>query len=64
MIGRHGILDIFMDVSHTLKMTIYVVNQLKDDSYIVRDCITYQVFQISQIHQVFDQKHCWTDVAH
>ena len=31
--GRHGILDIFMDVSHTLEMTICVVNQLKNDSY-------------------------------
>ena len=33
LIGRHGILDIFMDVSHTLEMTICVVNQLKNDSY-------------------------------
>ena len=33
IIGRYGILDIFMDVSHTLKMTICVVNQLKNDSY-------------------------------
>ena len=33
IIGRHGILDIFMDVSHTLEMTICVVNQLKNDSY-------------------------------
>ena len=32
-IGRHGILDIFMDVSHTLEMTICLVNQLKNDSY-------------------------------
>ena len=31
--GRHGVLDILMDVSHTLKMTICVVNQLKNDSY-------------------------------
>ena len=29
IIGRQGILDIFMDVSHTLEMTICVVNQLK-----------------------------------
>ena len=33
IIGRHDILDIFMDVSHTLEMTICVVNQLKNDSY-------------------------------
>ena len=33
IIGRHGILDIFMDVSHTLEMTFCVVNQLKNDSY-------------------------------
>ena len=33
IIGMHGILDIFMDVSHTLEMTICVVNQLKNDSY-------------------------------
>ena len=33
IIGRHGILDIFMDVSHTLEMAICVVNQLKNDSY-------------------------------
>ena len=33
IIGRHGILDIFMDVSITLEMTICVVNQLKNDSY-------------------------------
>ena len=31
--GRHGVLDMFMDVSHTLEMTICVVNQLKNDSY-------------------------------
>ena len=31
--GRHGALDMFMDVSHTLEMAICVVNQLKDDSY-------------------------------
>ena len=31
--GRHGVLDMFMDVSHILEMTIYVVNQLKNDSY-------------------------------
>ena len=29
IIGRHGILNRFMDVSHTLEMTICVVNQLK-----------------------------------
>ena len=29
----HGISDIFMDVIHTLEMTICVVNQLKNDSY-------------------------------
>ena len=33
IIGRHGILDIFMDVSNTLEMTICVVDQLKNDSY-------------------------------
>ena len=33
IIGRHGILYTFMDVSHTLEMTICVVNQLKNDSY-------------------------------
>ena len=33
IIGGHGILDIFMDVSHTLEMTICIVNQLKNDSY-------------------------------
>ena len=33
IIGRHGIFDIFMDVSHILEMTICVVNQLKNDSY-------------------------------
>ena len=32
IIGRHGILDLFMDVSHTLEMTICVVNQPKNDS--------------------------------
>ena len=26
-------MDIFMDVSHTLEMTICVVNQVKNDSY-------------------------------
>ena len=31
IIGRHGILDIFMDFSHTLEITL--VNQLKNDSY-------------------------------
>ena len=31
--GRHGILDMFMDVSHTLEMAIYVVYQLKNDSF-------------------------------
>ena len=31
--GRHGVLDMFMDVSHTLEMAICVVNQLKNDSY-------------------------------
>ena len=31
--GRHGILDMFMDVSHTLEMAICVVNQLKNDNY-------------------------------
>ena len=30
---RHGVLDIFMDVGHTLEMAIFVVNQLKNDSY-------------------------------
>ena len=33
IIGRHGILYIFMDVSHALEMTICIVNQLKNDSY-------------------------------
>ena len=33
IMGRHGILDIFMDISHTLEMTICVVNQLKNNSY-------------------------------
>ena len=33
ILGRHGILDIFMDVSYALEMTICVVNQLKNDSY-------------------------------
>ena len=33
LIGRHGILDIFMDVSHNLEMAICVVNQLKHYSY-------------------------------
>ena len=33
IIGRHGILDTFMSVSHTLEMPICVVNQLKNDSY-------------------------------
>ena len=31
--GRHGVLDMFMDVSHTLEMAICVVNQLKNDNY-------------------------------
>ena len=31
--GRHGVLDIFMNVSHTIEMAICVVNQLKNDSY-------------------------------
>ena len=31
--GRRGVLDMFMDVSHTLEMAICVVNQLKNDSY-------------------------------
>ena len=31
--GSHGVLDMFMDVSHTLEMAICVVNQLKNDSY-------------------------------
>ena len=31
--GRYGVLDMFMDVSHTLEMAICVVNQLKNDSY-------------------------------
>ena len=31
IIGRHGILDLFMDVR--LEMTICVLNQLKNDSY-------------------------------
>ena len=31
--GRHGVLDMLMDVGHILEMAIYVVNQLKNDSY-------------------------------
>ena len=31
--GWHGILDMFMDVSHTLEMAICVVNKLKNYSY-------------------------------
>ena len=31
--GRHGVLDLFMEVSHTLEMAICVVNQLQNDSY-------------------------------
>ena len=31
--GRHGVLDMFMDVSQTLEMAFCVVNQLKNDSY-------------------------------
>ena len=31
--GRHGVLDMFMDVSHILEMAICVVNQLKNYSY-------------------------------
>ena len=30
---RHGVLDMFMDVCHTLEMAICVVNQLKNYSY-------------------------------
>ena len=33
VIGRLGILDVFMNVSHTLEMTICVVNQLKKYNY-------------------------------
>ena len=33
IMGRHGILDILIDVSYTLEMTICVVNQFKNDSY-------------------------------
>ena len=31
--GRHDVLDMFMDVSHTLEMAICAVNQVKNDSY-------------------------------
>ena len=34
--GRHGVLDTFMAVSHTLEMAICVVNQIKSIA-IVRD---------------------------
>ena len=30
LINMHGILDMFVDVSHTLEMAICVVNQLKN----------------------------------
>ena len=33
--GRHGVLDMFLDISHILEMAICVVNQLKNDSYIL-----------------------------
>ena len=33
IVGRHGVLDMFMDVSHTIGMAICVVNQLKNNSY-------------------------------
>ena len=36
--GRHGVLDKFMDVGHTLEMAIFVENQLT--IAIVRDCKT------------------------
>ena len=39
LLGRYGILNIFMDVSHILEMIICTVNQLKTIS-IVRDCST------------------------
>ena len=29
----HGVLDMFMDVSNTLEMAIFVVNQLKNNCY-------------------------------
>ena len=31
--GRHGVLEMSMNVSHTLEIAICVVNQLKNDSY-------------------------------
>jgi hypothetical protein len=31
--GRHGVLDMFMDVGHTLEVAICVVGRLKNDSY-------------------------------
>ena len=31
--GRHGVLDMLMNVSHILEMAICVENQLKNDSY-------------------------------
>ena len=33
VIGKHGILDVFIDVNRTLEMTTCVVNQLKNESY-------------------------------
>ena len=33
ILGYALVLDIFMDVGHTLEMAICVVNQLKNDSY-------------------------------
>ena len=33
IIGRLGNFDEFMDVCHTLEMTIFIVNQLKNDNY-------------------------------
>ena len=45
IIGRHGILDIFKDGSHTLEMTICVVNQLKN----VRDCRIHLLLFVSVV---------------
>ena len=52
IIGRHGILDMFMDVSHTREMTICVVNQLKTIA-IVRDCIFLPIHNLLNMVIVF-----------
>ena len=52
IIGRHGILDIFIDVSHTLEMTICVVNQLKNDNYVLLGTVQSYLLQ-SEILEEF-----------